>query len=74
MHIEIGHLRALPAPVLTPEQSAHLDALGRRAVAAKEALDRNQSGESLAIIESELDRYTRDLYGIAHDAELWVVR
>lgn len=74
LQIEIGDLRRLPIPVLTPEQSETLDALGRRAVAAKKALDAASDGEALAEIEAELDRYVRDLYGFPHDLDLWVVR
>lgn len=74
MQVEFGDIRGVPVPVLTSEQSVDFDALGRRAVAAKEAQDRGEAGESLGSIEAELDRYTRDLYGIAYDAELWVVR
>jgi hypothetical protein len=74
MHMEIGDLRRLPIPVLTADQSTVLDLLGRRAVAAKQALDAGEPGEPLAEIEAELDRYVRDLYGFPHDLELWVVR
>jgi len=74
MHIEIGDLRRLPVPVLDEAQSSAFDALGRRAIAAKEALDAGAVGEPLTDIERELDLLTRDLYGIAADADLWVVR
>lgn len=74
MHLEIGHVRRLPVPVLTADQGRQLDALGRRAVAAKTARDKGELGESLDAIEAEIDRYVRDLYGIARDADLWVVR
>src|SRR5450830_59891 len=75
MHIEIGDVRRLPIPVLSDKQAARLDDFGRRALAAKEALDRgDESAESLIEIEAELDVYTRDLYGISRNANLWVVR
>jgi adenine-specific DNA-methyltransferase len=74
MHLEIGDLRRLPVPVLTNAQSARLNGLGRRALAAKLARDRRQPAESLEASEGELDAWVRDLYGIAPDTELWVVR
>jgi hypothetical protein len=74
MHIEIGDLRRLPIPVLTTEQSEKLDDLGSCAVKAKEALDEGYDGEPLAAIETELDRYVRDLYCFPRDIALWVVR
>jgi len=74
MHLEIGHVRHLPIPVLSPAQGAHLDALGQRAINAKRASDRGANGEPLEPIEREIDQYVRDLYGIAQDANLWVVR
>jgi hypothetical protein len=74
MHIEIGHVRRIPVPVLSPPQTAHLDALGHRAQAAKRAVDNSEPGESLDLIEAEIDGYVRDLYDIAPNADLWVVR
>jgi hypothetical protein len=74
MHLEIGHMRRIPMPVLSPQQCEHLDALGRRALAAKTARDGGETGEALEAIEQEIDRYVRDLYGVAADADLWVVR
>ena len=74
MQIEIGDIRRLPLPVLTADQASTLEALGRRAIAAKETLDAGTDGDSLDVIEAELDAYTRDLYGVAADAHLWVVR
>ncbi|MGD9734758.1 MAG: Eco57I restriction-modification methylase domain-containing protein [Solirubrobacterales bacterium] len=74
MQIEIGDIRRLPVPVLDGSQASALDLLGRRAVAAKEALDAGAEGEPLGEIEHELDLYTRELYGVAADADLWVVR
>jgi hypothetical protein len=67
-------VRRLPIPVLTTEQSAALDAFGRRAVAAKESLDLGSVGEPLEEIEHDLDRYVRKLYGFPAAADLWVVR
>jgi hypothetical protein len=75
MHIEIGDVRRLPIPLLSDERAARLHELGGRALAAKEALDRGERpAEPLQEIEAELDAYTRSLYGIRRDAELWVVR
>jgi hypothetical protein len=73
MHIELGHLRRIPIPVLTTEQSTTLGDLGSRAVEAKIARDAGQPSD-LATIERDIDEYVRDLYGIARDADLWVVR
>ena len=74
MHLEIGHVRRIPAPVLTEDGSARLHELGERAIAAKVARDRGGVSESLETIEHEIDRYVRDLYGVPADADLWVVR
>ena len=74
MQIEIGDIRRLPVPVLSDTLASRLDDLGGRAIMAKEALDHGEAGESLAEIETEVDRVTRDLYGIPADADLWVVR
>ena len=74
MHVEIGDLRRIPLPVLSPARSAHLSSLGSRALAAKEAVDAGSQGESLAVVEAEIDRFVRDLYGIGHTEQLWVVR
>ncbi|MDA8201911.1 MAG: Eco57I restriction-modification methylase domain-containing protein [Chloroflexi bacterium] len=74
LQIEVGHIRRLPVPVLTADQSRELDTLGRRAVGAKAARDRGEPGESLEALEAEVDRCVRELYGIAPDADLWVVR
>jgi hypothetical protein len=74
MHVELGDVRRLPVPVLNAEQVTHLEALGRRAVTAKKAADRGEPRDALHEVEAELDAYTRDLYGIRSDAELWVVR
>jgi len=74
MQVEIGDIRRLPIPVLTPEQAAYLTEVGRRALTAKEAQDDGRAGESLAGIEQEIDFYVRDLYGIGRHEDLWVVR
>jgi hypothetical protein len=73
MHIEIGDVRRLPVPVLNDDQAERLDALGRGAVAAKEAQDCGQPSD-LVEIERELDAYVRALYGVRRNADLWVVR
>jgi Eco57I restriction-modification methylase len=74
MQIEIGDIRRLPIPVLDDRSAERLTGLGVRAVAAKAALDRGESGESLGEIESELDGLVRELYGVPRGADLWVVR
>jgi hypothetical protein len=75
MHIEASDLRRLPIPVLSDEQAQQLDELGRRAVAAKTAVDEGERpSEALEEIEGELDAYTRRLFGIRPDANLWAVR
>jgi hypothetical protein len=74
MHIEIGDIRRLPIPVLSDRDAEYLTDLGRRALAAKEVLDRGDGGWELPEIEAELDGFVRRLYGIAPDADLWVVR
>lgn len=73
MHVELGHLRRVPIPVLSPGQSRALDELGTRAIAAKLARDTGEATD-LDTIERQIDEYVRDLYGIARDADLWVVR
>ena len=70
MHIEVGDIRRVPIPVLAPEQSWALSDLGRRAVSAAKARDR----EALRRVEAEVNRYVRDLYGMPPEADLWVVR
>jgi hypothetical protein len=73
--VEIGDVRRLPIPVLAQDEAENLSDIGRRAIAAKKALDAGESPpELLAEIETELDNSTRNLYGIARDASFWVVR
>ncbi|HLI33302.1 MAG TPA: hypothetical protein VKU89_11305 [Solirubrobacteraceae bacterium] len=74
MMVEVGDVRRLPVPVLSDRQAERLSDLGRRALLAKEAADRGEGGAELEEIERELDRVVRALYGIAAEAELWVVR
>jgi hypothetical protein len=74
MQIEIGDIRRLPVPILADRDADRLTDLGRRALAAKRALDRHEGGTELPEIEAELDACVRRLYGIPRDAELWVVR
>lgn len=74
MHVEIGNVRRLPIPVLTPAQCQHLEAMARRAVAARSGHGAGEAGECLEAIETEINHYVADLYGIAADADLWVVR
>ncbi len=58
-HIEVGHVRRLPVPVLSTSQTKQLTGLGKRAVKAAQT-DRAR----LVRIEAEIDRFTRDLYGV----------
>ncbi|MGO9181010.1 MAG: hypothetical protein ACLQBX_14160 [Candidatus Limnocylindrales bacterium] len=74
MQLELGDVRRVPVPVLTQTQHAQLDLLGCRAVVAKAARDRGEAAESLDLIEAEIDGLARELYGIAPDVDLWVVR
>lgn len=74
MQIEIGDVRRLPIPVLTPDQADTLDAFGQQAITAKEKLDAGGAGEDLTTIEADLDLFVRDLYGVPAKADLWVVR
>jgi len=70
MHIEIGDIRRLPVPVLTPEQSSYLSQLGRTAVEMAKAGD----SDGVRDQESRINRYVRDIYGIDKEAQLWVAR
>jgi hypothetical protein len=58
-HIEVGHVRRLPIPVLNASQAQKLTRLGRSAVKAART-DR----VSLPDVEAEIDRFTRELYGV----------
>jgi hypothetical protein len=69
-HIELGHLRQLPIPVLSSDRLAELEGLG---AAALEASSGGQE-ERLAKIEAELDLVTRELYGVHARSRLPVVR
>ncbi len=70
MHIEIGDIRRLPVPVLTPAQGTHLSQLGQAAVAAAQRGDR----AAVAAIERDVNGTVRALYGVAAEETLWVVR
>jgi hypothetical protein len=74
MNTEVGGVRRLPIPVLDDTSVERLDDLGKRAVAAKAAVDKHGNGEDLAGIETEIDGLVRQLYGIRRGADLWVVR
>lgn len=58
-HIEVGHIRRLPVPVLNATQTFELDQLGKTAVRAARA-----SQAKLGNIEARIDRFTRELYGV----------
>ncbi len=62
-HIEVGHVLRIPIPVLTPSQSATLTLLGKNALAASRT-----NAEQLPPVEAELDRFTRELYGVGSAA------
>lgn len=70
MQIELGDIRAVPIPVLTVDQSAWLDDAGRRATMATTNADVGDQHR----IQTEVDAFARDVYGISSSAELWVVR
>jgi hypothetical protein len=74
MHVEVGDVRRLVVPVLTPAQKQTLEQIAKRALAAKQSADAGKDGEPLTEIEKELSAYTRDLYRIPRTARLWVVR
>ena len=74
MHVEIGDMRRLPIPVLTPGQGEHLEDFGLRAVAAMRDARGTQPGKSLEMIERELEIYVSELYGFPANADFWVVR
>jgi len=60
----------MPIPVLAPEETEMLREISRSAMAAKA----NRDFEALNTVESDLDGFTRDLYGIPRSTDLWVVR
>jgi hypothetical protein len=62
-HIEVGHMLRVPIPVLTASQSATLTRLGRDALTASRA-----ARAQLPDVELELDRFTRELYGVGSSA------
>lgn len=62
-HIEVGHLLRIPIPWLTPHEGNALSALGRAAVEASQTKD-----PCLGDVEGDLDRFTRDLYGVSSEA------
>jgi len=70
MHIDVGDIRRIPLPVLTPEQASTLSRLGKSAV---EAATVREEG-SLRHIEREVDLTVRRLYGISEGEQLWVAR
>lgn len=69
-HVEVGHVRQLPIPVLTGSQLIELEELGS---AALEAASGDQAGE-LAEIEAALDFSTRRLYGVPKRSRLPIAR
>jgi hypothetical protein len=69
-HIEVGHLRRLPVPVLAAEQRAALGEFGRAACDAAATGD----AERVRTLEAALDEYVRELYGLSRTVTLEVVR
>jgi hypothetical protein len=60
-HVEVGHVRRLPLPVLARDTSELLSALGRRAVAAA------HEGSALHTLEREIDRVVAVTFGWSAD-------
>lgn len=58
-HIEVGHVRRLPIPVLSASQSRRLTRLGKSAIKAAQT-----DPTSLPDVEAEIDSFTRELYGV----------
>jgi hypothetical protein len=58
-HIEVGHVRRLPIPVLRAPQSRRLTRLGESAIKAAQT-----DPTSLPDVEAEIDCFTRELYGV----------
>ena len=69
-HIEVGHLRRLPVPVLSSEQRAVLGECSRGACDATVRGD----AERLRTLEAALDDYVRELYGLSRSVTFEVVR
>jgi hypothetical protein len=74
MQIEVGDLRRLPIPVLSDDRRKDLEELADRAVSARMSPDEQAGADTLAKVEGDVDAYVRELYGVAPDAKLWVVR
>jgi hypothetical protein len=58
-HIEVGHIRRLPIPVLSAPQTHKLDRLGNAAVKAAQTNRGKLEG-----LEAQIDGFTRKLYGV----------
>lgn len=69
-HIEVGHLRRLPIPVLRAEERMALAGFAVRACATADSGD----AQGLKAIEAALDEYVRELYGVNEAVRLEVVR
>ncbi len=59
-HLEVGHLRRLPVPVLAASHQATLRAIGKSAVQAA----RDNDEATLHTLAGELDECSRELYGV----------
>ena len=69
-HLEVGHLRRLPIPVLPAQTSATLRAIASAFIAATQAGD----AATVSELATELDETTRELYGVSTSLELPVRR
>jgi hypothetical protein len=69
-HIEVGHVRRLPAPVLDADARTLLSSLAETAC---EAAERDDS-DRVAAAERDIDELVRDLYGVRKSAKLVIVR
>ena len=74
MNTHVGDIRRLLIPMLTDAQASRLHGFGVAALEAKRKLDGGGAADGLDEIESELNKYARELYGIKNSATLWVVR
>ena len=69
-HLEVGHLRRLPIPVLDAQVGASLRAIASASIAATRAGETSTVGD----LAAELDETTRQLYGVSMNLELPVRR
>lgn len=70
MHVELGDIRRIPIPVLSPEQQSRLETLGNEAICAARAANR----ATIKRIECTINGEVRRLYDLSEEATLWVIR